>query len=83
MNFILSLLIRKILNLYLPMCLIIKTIKMTLIQISDLEKFIFNVNPAQITRVEEYSQYIVIYFSDGFGLKSNLSLAQLLHLIQG
>jgi hypothetical protein len=56
---------------------------MKLIQVTDLQNFVFNINPNQITRVEEYSKSntIVIHFSDGFGLKSNISLAQLLFLI--
>lgn len=65
------------------MYLILKTIKMKLIQITDLQDFTFNINPDQITRVEEYPNSIIIHFSDGFGLKSNISLKQLLQLIQG
>lgn len=56
---------------------------MKLIQVTDLQNSIFNINPNQITRVEEYptSNTIVIHFSDGFGLKSNITLKQLLFLI--
>jgi hypothetical protein len=57
---------------------------MKLIPIKDLQDFTFNINPSQITRVEKYpkSNKIIVYFSDGFGLQTNMSLQELNNLIQ-
>ena len=57
---------------------------MKLISIKDLQDFTFNINPSQITRVEEYpkSNKIIVYLSDGFGLQTNMSLQELNSLIK-
>jgi hypothetical protein len=56
---------------------------MRLIQITDLQNFTFNVNPNQVTRVEEYpkSNKIIVFLSDGFGIQTNTTLTELLKLI--
>lgn len=56
---------------------------MKLIQITDLKNFTFNVNPNQITRVEEYpkSNKIIVFLSDGIGIQTNLTLQELLNII--
>lgn len=56
---------------------------MKLIKITDLQDFTYNVNPNQITRVEEYlkAEKIVVYLSDGFTIHTKLRLEGLLNLI--
>ena len=56
---------------------------MKLIKITDLQDFTYNVNPNQITRVEEYpkAEKIVVYLSDGCVIHTKLRLEGLLNLI--
>ncbi len=53
-----------------------------MIKIKDLEDNTHYVNPNYIVRIEIYSNNIIIFFTDNFGLKSAMSIGSLLALIE-
>jgi len=53
-----------------------------MIKIQDLEDNTHYINPNQIVRVESYSNNIIIYLSDNFGLKTAMTIDSLLSLIE-
>ncbi len=53
-----------------------------MIKIQDIEDNTHYINPNHIVRVESYSNSIIIYLSNNFGLKSAISIDNLLALIE-
>jgi len=54
---------------------------MKFIEITDLSGFKFTINPNQITRIEEYTNKIIVFLSDGIGINTSINLRHLKDLI--